>query len=176
MSILKLSGVRVVSLTRLDSLTRSHSSAVTMNRARSPKYTDSTRNASRSTETLPSGSPAVKSSTSLPWLLSLMAGCSASTVVYRPKSEHLIRSALLPAPKKSLTKEHSVTLCGPIRKMWTHGRSRLEVQDGSSAKRCLQRYAARTGMYSLQRLLTFVSPVQPREQPTTHRSRPPARQ
>ena len=50
-----------------------------------------------------------------------------------------------------------MTLCGPIRKMWTHGRSHLEVQDGSLVKRCLQRYASRTGMCSLQRLLTFVS-------------------
>ena len=48
-----------------------------------------------------------------------------------------------------------MTLCGPIRKMLTHGRSRLEVQDGSSAKRCLQRYATSAEMRSSNTLLTY---------------------
>lgn len=104
-----------------------------------------------------SGSPAVKSLTSLPWLLSLMAEYSVFTVVSRPKSEHSIRFALSHAPKRSPMRELSVTSCGPIRKMSTHGQCRLEVQDGSSAKRCLQRYASTARICSSHKLLTFTS-------------------
>lgn len=155
MSSLPQSGVSVISLTKSGSPTRSHSFAETTSRARSPKYTAFTKNVSRNTETPPSGSLAVKSSTSLPWLLSLTVEYSVFTVVFRPKLEHLIRFALSLVPKKFLTREHSVTLCGPIRKMSTHGRSRLEVQDGSLAKRCLQRYASTAEPCSSHSLLTF---------------------
>lgn len=155
MSLLPQTGLSVISLTKLGSLTKLHSFVETTSHARSPKYTAFTRNVSRSTEMPPSGSPAVKSSTSLPWLLSLMAEYSVFTVASRPKSEHLTRFALSLVPKRFPTREHSVTLCGPIRKTSTHGRSRPEVQDGSLAKKCLQRYASNSEIRSLHNLLTF---------------------
>jgi hypothetical protein len=156
-SLLPQRGVSVIPLTKVGSLTRSHSFAETTSHARSPKYTAFMKNVSRNTETPLSGSLAVKSSTSLPLLLSLMVEYSVFTVVSRPKSEHLIRFALSPARKRFLTRVHSVTLCGPIRKTSTHGRSRLEVQAGSLAKRCLQRYASTVEMFSLPSLLTSTS-------------------
>ena len=41
--------------------------------------------------------------------------------------------------------------------MSTHGQCRLEVQDGSSAKRCLQRYASIAPICSSHKLLTLAS-------------------
>ena len=128
-----------------------------MSRDKSPRCTVSTKNASRSTATRQSGRLAVKSSTSLPWLLSLMAEYSVFTVVSPPKSERLIRFASSLAPRRSRMREHFVTLCGPIQKMLTHGRSPQEVQDGSSARRCLQRYASTAKICSSHSPLTFDS-------------------
>ena len=50
-----------------------------------------------------------------------------------------------------------MTLYGPIRKTSTHGRSHPEVPDGSSVKKCLQRYASTAQICSSHKLLTFTS-------------------
>jgi len=69
-----------------------------------------------------------------------------------------------------------VTWSGPIPKTSTHGQCHPEAPVGSLAKRFPQRYAADDVTTPTIRILTSNLPVQPRQQPTTHRPRPSAGQ